>query len=78
MQYMDKVKGKYLKLFEIKMAWWLVLIPSLRRWEFNLHHDQIKQRWMKGEEAKARGTSPINPIWIWFFAIFFTSCKFQT
>jgi hypothetical protein len=27
-QYMDKPNGKHLKLFEIKMAWWLAPFPS--------------------------------------------------
>jgi hypothetical protein len=26
---MDKINGKHFKLFKIKMAWWLVLLPSL-------------------------------------------------
>jgi hypothetical protein len=28
MKYMDKRNGKQFKLFEIKMAWWLVPLPS--------------------------------------------------
>jgi hypothetical protein len=28
MKYIDKRNGKHIKLFEIRMAWWLVLLPS--------------------------------------------------
>jgi hypothetical protein len=46
MQYLDcKSNGKHLNLFEIKMAWWLVLLPSpkeMRVTKFN------KGEWEKG------------------------------
>jgi hypothetical protein len=25
---MDEINGKHFKLFEVKMAWWLVIFPS--------------------------------------------------